>query len=236
MLKTLIFFLLSASIPMKELTTSSHLDFDTETFFDKNNYVFSFSNEDYKKNFYLVHIDTNSILNYKCECTGAPRKKDTTTAHKYFILKSEKGQCVITITTPSEKIFPVKGTIWAHPIKNSIQADIAKNKYEINKILNSDELLPPIVYSVSNLENDIEINFSYSKGLVIINGKEFILSNPFEICLENDCKTGITSYKFLKGKNYEIRVKFEELDSDDGKYYYLPSFSFGHNVQPDPKP
>ena len=99
-----------------------------------------------------------------------------------------------------------------------------------------DESIPPIVYSVSNLANNIEINFAYSKGTIIINGKKFILSNPFEICIENDCKNNIKSYKFLIGKNYEIRTKFEELDVDGTKYYYLSSFKFARDVQPDPEP
>ena len=162
------------------------------------------------------------------------KKNDSTTVNKYFILKSEKGQCAITITSSAEDIFPVKGTIWVHPFKNKIQADITTKNYDIDKIVESDESIPPIIYSVSNLANDIEINFSYSKGTIIINGKKFIFSNPFEICIENDCKNNIKSYKFLIGKNYEIRTKFEELDVDGTKYYYLSSFKFGRDVQPDP--
>ena len=210
MYKTLILFLLSAYASMKELTTPSPLDFDTETSFNKDNCVLSFNNEDEAKNFYLVKITTSTkTLSCKCECTGAAKIEPL--VNKYFILKSEKGQCVITITSPSEDIFPIQGTIWVHPIKNTIQADLAKKSYEIGNLLESDESTPPIVYSVSNLENDIEINFSYSKGTIIINGKKFILSNPFEICLGNDCKNDIQSYKFIKGNNYEICTKFQNL-------------------------
>ena len=235
MYKTLILFLLSAYASMKELTTSSPLDFDKETSFDKNNCVLTFNNEDEAKNFYLVKITTSTkTLSCKCECTGAAKIEPL--VNKYFILKSEKGQCDITITSPSEDIFPIQGTIWVHPIKNTIQADIAKNKYEIGNLLESDESTPPIVYSVSNLENDTEINFAYSKGNVTINDKKFYLSNPFEVCLGNDCKKNIKSYKFLKGNNYEIRTKFEEFDSDNKKYYYMASFSFGQDVQPGPDP
>ena len=42
----LILFLLSAYISMKELTTQSHIDFDTEISFNKSNYSFTFNNED----------------------------------------------------------------------------------------------------------------------------------------------------------------------------------------------
>ena len=56
------------------------------------------------------------------------KKNDSTTVNKYFILKSEKGQCVITIISSEEDIFSLKGTIWVHPFKNRIQADITTKK------------------------------------------------------------------------------------------------------------
>ena len=226
MYKTLILFLLSAYASMKELTTPSPLDFDTETSFNKDNCVLSFNNEDEAKNFYLVKITTSTkTLSCKCECTGAAKIEPL--VNKYFILKSEKGQCVITITSPSEDIFPIQGTIWVHPIKNTIQADLAKKSYEIGNLLESDESTPPIVYSVSNLENDTEIKLSYSSTSSITrNGKRYFLSNPYEVCKGTDCKTGVTSYKFLKGNNYEIHAKFEEIVNN----YYMAPFSFGNKA------
>ena len=164
------------------------------------------------------------------------KKNDSTTVNKYFILKSEKGQCVITITSSEEDIFSLKGTIWVHPFKNRIQADITQKNYEIDEIVELNESIPPIIYSVSNLANDIEINFYYPKGNIIINDKKFIISNPFEICIENDCINNIKSYNFLKGKNYEIRTKFEEFDVNGTKYYFLSSFKFGRDVDPEPGP
>ncbi len=197
------------------LTTPTALDFDTEMSFDKEKYEFVFTNEDLEKNFYLVKIQTSSILTYEGVCTGAATKTDKTTVYKYFILHSETGQCIITITTSSEVAQPIKGTIWVHPLMNSIQTDITKNKYTISNILKSDESTPPIVYSVSNLENDTEIKLSYSSTSSITrNGKRYFLSNPYEVCKGTDCKTGVTSYKFLKGNNYEIHAKFEEISSN----------------------
>ena len=66
-------------------------------------------------------------------------KNDKTNVYKSFILKSEKGQCVITITTSSEVVYPIKGKIWVHPIKNSIQVDLNQHGYKIENILKSDE-------------------------------------------------------------------------------------------------
>ena len=227
MFKAIILFLILASIPTKQLNTPTTLGFDTETSFDKEKYEFVFTNEDLVKNFYLVKISTSSILTYECVCTGAATKKDKTTVYKYFILHSETGQCVITITTSSEVAHPVKGTIQVHPLKNSIQTDITKNTYKISNILKSDESTPPIVYSVSNLENDIEIKLSYSSTSSITrDGKVYSLSNPYEVCMGTDCKTGVTSYTFLKGNNYEIHAKFEEILNN----YYMAPFSFGNNA------
>ena len=48
--------------------------------------------------------------------------------------------------------------------------------------------------------------------------------NPFEICDYNDeCTNNITSYKFLKNRNYTINIHFINIYNNN---YYYSSFYF----------
>ena len=54
----------------------------------------------------------------------------------------------------------------------------------------------------------------------------FTLENPFKVCLKDDCKDKIETYKFLKGNKYKIYLMFQELKSDFLSKYYIPTYSF----------
>lgn len=222
MIKNLILILLIVSIATK----TTNIEFDVNQPFDKNNHVFTFNNEAKKIAYYLVKINSRTILQYEYECTGLGKQSGTTTGQPNFIIKLQKGECSINIYS-SSWVFKLKGTIFIHPLDREINVDFEAGKYELARLVNFDEEFPPIVFSVSNLNKDTEVHFSYSKNTMISkNDKKFYLKNPYEICFENICKKNIEDYKFLKNKNYKIYVKPEELKTDTYSEYYLNTFSF----------
>ena len=58
-----------------------------------------------------------------------------------------------------------------------------------------------------------------------IGDKTFTLSNPFQVCGEK-CENDVKTYKFAKGKEYKIKIKFQELKTDSTTRYYFPDYSF----------
>lgn len=195
MIKNFILILLLVSIATKT-QISSNIVFDVNQSFDKDNHVFTFSNEVEKTAYYLVVINTSEKLQYDYECTDSGKKSGNATKEPNFIIKAQKGECNINIYS-SSWAFDVKGTIFIHPLDKEISVDFETKKYELNSLVNFNESFPPLVFSISNLKKDTEVHFSYSKNTTIeIDNKKFNLNNPFEICLENNCMKSIEDYKF----------------------------------------
>jgi len=79
---------------------------------------------------------------------------------------------------------------------------------------------------VSNLAKDTEVLFTYVKSKVIINEYSFVMKNPYQIYDGNETIGDIEEYKFIKGKDYKIKIIPEELIAGTKKYYYMNTFDF----------
>ena len=112
----------------------------------------------------------------------------------------------------------MSGTFSVHLMKNEIQVNFEKiKKFTIgNSITIEDENCPQLTFSISNPTQNYDIDLSYDN----CNVDGVVLSNPFKVCQENDCKENINSYSIEKGKNYKIIIKFEKVCNK----YAFPSF------------
>ena len=222
--KSFIIFLIVANIEIFTSSKLAKLMPDIEYNFDMNNYEFTFEYNGYEESaFYLVIIKANSGINFKCTCQSTSVKANITPIA--FLLTLKKESCNLVINTFDDP--EVNGTVMVHPLNIEINIDFnKKEKYELNGALVSNEKFPPIIYSLSNLEKDVSINFSYEKEEIKFDDKSFTIKNPFKICLKDDCKEKINTYKFLKGNNYKIYLMPQELKSDLSIRYQIPSFSF----------
>ena len=79
---------------------------------------------------------------------------------------------------------------------------------------------------MSNLAKDTEVLFTYVKSKVIINEYSFVMKNPYQIYDGNETIGDIEEYKFIKGKDYTIKIIPEELNAGTKKYYYMNTFDF----------
>ena len=199
MIKCLILFLIFAGISTKE-SISSGIQFDVDVPFDKQNNEFSF---DYTEDnaYFFIMIETGDILKYEVICTS----QDTISGDvvvsvgaNFFIKALNAGSCNIKFIQNSS-VLKMSGTFAVHPMKNEIQVN-------------------------SNPTQNYDIDLSYGNCKV----GDVVLSNPFKVCQENDCKENIKSYSIEKGKNYKIFIKFEKV----GNKYYFPDFSFSFHLIP----
>ncbi len=220
MIKCLILFLIFAGISTKE-SISSGIQFDVDVPFDKQNNEFSF---DYTEDnaYFFIMIETGDILKYEVICTS----QDTISGDvvgsvraNFFIKALNVGSCNIKFIQNSSAL-KMSGTFAVHPMKNEIQVNFEKiKKFTIgNSITIEDENCPQLTFSISNPTQNYDIDLSYDN----CNVDGVVLSNPFKVCQENDCKENINSYSIEKGKNYKIIIKFEKV----GNKYAFPSFEF----------
>ena len=225
MIKSLIYYLIIANIGISTSLEAGKFIFDVENTFDNDNNEFIIENNSDESENYLIIINTNSQLYYRFDCTITPGRNMNSMGSFALTLNLQKESCKIAINPYKDS--KVKGTIMVHPLKIEINVDFNKNlKYGIEELISAQQKTPPIVYSVSNLEEDLSVKFSYIKVTTKFDNKTFTLQNPFKICLKNDCKEKIETYKFLKGNNYKIYLIFEELKSDLRTLYKIPPFSF----------
>ena len=127
---------------------------------------------------------------------------------------------------PINGILKTKKTIFIHPFDKEIPVDLVKQKFTFDEYVEFDEQFPPLVFSVSNVTENVTAKFIYWRNSVEIDGKYHMLKNPFRVCLEKDCKDDITEYTFIEGKEYKIEMKTEEITSGTKKYYYLEGGTF----------
>jgi len=221
MIKCLILFLIFAGISTKE-SISSGIQFDVDVPFDKQNNEFSF---DYTEDnaYFFMEIETNYNLNYEITCTSQDGMAGEVEGYGdfFFIIKAQhSGKCDIKFIQNSSAL-GMSGTFAVHPMKNEIQVNFEKiKKFSIdNSIIIEDENCPQLIFSISNPTQNYDIDLSYNNNC---NVDGVVLSNPFKVCQENDCKENINSYSIEKGKNYKIFIKFEKV----GNKYAFPSFEF----------
>ena len=164
-------------------------------------------------------------MQYEYQCQGSDKESGNVTGQPLFIIKAQTGECSINIFS-SSSIFKVEGTIEVHPLERAVPINLDKQKVLIETVVLFGEKFPSLVYSISNLVADTEAKFISGTTTVTFDGKTFTPKNPFRICVENDCKDDIETYKFIKGKEYTIEIKPEELDSGTRVIYCMNSFSF----------
>ena len=225
MIKNLIIFLIIINIEIAISLESKKFIYDVENTFDKDNNEFTFENNSDESAFYLIIIKTKSRLYYRYDCSTTIGKNMVTVGLFALCLNLKKESCNFVIK--SYEGSEVKGTFMVYPLNIKIKVDFnKKEKYSIDGVISAYEKSSPIMYSISNLEEDISVKFSYSKVTTKFDDKTFVLANPFKICLKDDCKDKIETYKFLKGNNYRIYLIFEELKTDLSTRYEIPPFSF----------
>jgi hypothetical protein len=225
MIKNLIFFFIIANLEVSLSLEAGKFIYDVENNFDKDNNEFTFENNSDESAFYLIIIKTKSLLYYRYECSTNPGKNMVNSGSFALSLNLKKESCNFVIK--SYEGSEVKGSIMVHPLNIEIKADFnKKEKYLIDGVILADEKSSPIIYTISNLEEDISVKFSYAKVTTKFDDKSFTLSNPFKVCLKDDCKEKVETYKFLKGNNYKIYLVFEELKTDLSTRYEMPPFSF----------
>ena len=178
--KIIIIFLILCNIYITLSLKAGFLDYDEVTDIDENNSEFNFEYNDWDSTFILVIIKTKSILNYNCKC-GSSEIEEKTPAKSSFIIKATKGTCNIKIT--ADFPFELEGTILIHDIKKEIDYP-SKNKdiYAYDNILESDEKVPDIIYSLPTFQEDFKAKFTYSNVKISRNGKEYTLANPIRVC------------------------------------------------------
>ena len=225
MIKNLIIFLIIFNIEIAISLEAKKFVYDVENTFDKDNNEFTFENNSDESAFYLIIIKTKSRLYYRYDCSTTIGRNMVTVGSFALSLNLKKESCNFVIK--SYEGSEVKGTIMVHPLNIEIKVEFnKKEKYSIDGIISAYGKSSPIMYSISNLEEDISVKFSYSKVTTKFDDKTFVLANPFKVCLKDDCKDKIETYKFLKGNNYRIYLIFEELKTDLSTQYEIPPFSF----------
>ena len=168
-----------------------------------------------------INPTENTKIKYTCD-GGSSRTESSDELISYGLKLDKAGSCNIVLSVDDGK--ELKGKIKVHPLKNEIPVDLTK-KTEFKGHAQSYDQCPPLVYSVSNVSEDIKFKFDFQTTKISIVDKTFTLSNPFQVCGEK-CENDVKTYKFSKGKKYTINIKFEELNTGTTKRYYFPGFSF----------
>ena len=224
MIKNLIIFLIIFNIEIAISLEAKKFIYDVENTFDKDNNEFTFENNSDESAFYLIIIKTKSRLYYRYDCSTTIGRNMVTVGSFALSLNLKKESCNFVIK--SYEGSEVKGTIMVHPLNIEIKVDFnQKEKYAIDGVISAYEKSSPIIYSISNLEEDISVKFTFLK-VTKFGDKTLVLTNPFKVCLKDDCKDKIKTFTFLKGNNYRIYLIFEELKTDLSTQYEIPPFSF----------
>ena len=222
MIKNFILFLLLANTSFIISLKSGQIVFDEEIDFDETNSEFNFDNEGEETEYYLMTISPTESVKLKYTC-GDRGFNGNIPERMSIGLKLDKTQsCNIILSADGGNEF--KGKIMVHPLKNEIPVDLTKIT-EHKGFGQAYETFPPLVYSVSNVTENVKFKFDFVNVKIPIGDKTFTLSNPFQVCGEK-CENDVKTYKFAKGKEYKIKIKFQELKTDSTTRYYFPDYSF----------
>ena len=236
----IIFLLLLTFISTKTNLESTFIDFDVKQPFNENELSFTFNNEGIGAKFFLVKIDSDLYsVKYTHECKNKVSGKESS-PHHLFIIKADEGDCKINIDYAT-KGYTSNGTIWIHPFEKEIMFDLEKEgRFATTKYVQFEEKFPSLFFSISNLTNDIDVEFMHGPSVIYEDKEVYTLKNPFKVCQGSDCKENVHEYKFVNETDYTIEIKTEEKDTGAHKYYYMDSFSFykkkdeGNNILVNP--
>ena len=210
------------------ILTAGYLSYDVETQIDYYNNEFFIKYFEGDSTYILIIIKIYSYLFYNCKCANSEEITDDTLWHSSFVILAKKGMCKIKITANSP--FVLNGTIVIHDISKDINYDYnsieIKNKYYFGSYLQSNQTVPDIIYFLPTFKEDFKAKFTYSNTSISINNKKKIPSNPIRVCQNKNkkCRDDVKIYQFVKGKNYTIHIKFEELKFDSRKVFITTPF------------
>ena len=231
MIKSLIFLLIIANIEIiTSLEAEKKFIYDVENSFDidNNEFTFEYNGAD-ESTYYLLIIITKSKLSYRYSCEKSKGADIVNIGSFAIVLNLKKESCKIEIKPYEDS--EVKGTIMIHPLNIETKVDFNKQeKYGFEGSITSKEKCPPITFSISNLNEDVLVKFTYSYYTIVFKDKSVSLANPFKVCLKDDCQENVKTYKFLKGNNYKIYVDFTEVTST---YHEIPPHSFENITESD---
>ena len=230
MMKSLIIVLIVANII--SLEAEKKFLYDVENPFDEDNNEFTFeSNSVGESTYYLLIINTKSKLSYRYGCEQTKGAEIVNDGPFAITLNLKKESCNIVIKPYEDS--EVKGTIMIHPLNIETKVDFNKQeKHGFEGSITSKEKCPPIVYSISNLDEDVSVKFTYAYYTIKFKDQSVSLANPFKVCLKDDCEEKVKTYKFLKGKDYKIYVDFTEVTST---YHEIPPHSFEKIIETEPE-
>ena len=209
------------------LAASKAINFGEETPYDSSNSEFTFSYTGNGAIFVYASGSTVNSLELKISSTNTDRKTSINKPGEGLIISPNSGNNFnlkfLNINSND------KGTIWVNPSTNVLPVDLNKkyegkfpigDQYGINAVYQ-------LTYKIDNAEKDATFKFNYNNQIEI-QGDEWTVSNPFEVCHGTDCQKNVVEYDFEKGQSYTIYVKMEKLvDTQlNYEYYVLPSFSF----------
>ena len=224
MIKNLIIFLLLTNVLFTVSLKSGQITFDEEIEYNEDNSQFNFENEGEETAYFLMKINPTKDVKVKYTCGGTGRT-ETFIELLSIGLKLEKGQTCNIQLSPNEEGAELKGKIMVHPLSSEIPVDLTK-KTEYKGHAQSYEACTPLVYSVTNVTEDVKFKFEYVETKIsIAGGDSFTLSNPFQVCGDK-CENNVKTYKFSKGKDYKINIKFEGKEVGSSTLYFFPAFSF----------
>ena len=124
----------------------------------------------------------------------------------------------------------VNGTFKIYSFRDDLKIKL-KNKYgNINLPLFKTEFkkydIPThLTFSINNLDRDVTVKFDYNPEIKFFS-QSYYFDNPFEVCIENNCKNNITSYDFKKGNSYKIKVNMLLIEEGNNFKYVIPGFEF----------
>lgn len=235
MSKNIIFiFFLSLAIS-KDIKSPKNLEYGVKTNFDKNNNEFTFTYNGQGRSYLLVNIEYNSYdLEYQHTCdTGQSHIKTVNEPGlaSLFPLYNSEVQHQIKLNYEEAKS-EEGGKIWINPLNNELNVDLNKKyslKVPFNIGFSDSEELSPLTYVITKASKTVEFKFEYEEKVPVgPNEKIMTVTNPFEVCEDDDCHENVSSFEFKEGKSYTINLYLKEITDPEWEepYYVLPSFSF----------
>ena len=156
MVKYLFLLLIIVSIFSKIELISAIIEFDVDQPFDINNHLFNFTNEAQDKVFFLLKFITEGEASFTCSCPGMYMAYSLSYGEEDVLINAKPGEYCIDINANS-----ASGILNIHPFNKEIKADLENKKYRLNNMIYYNEEFPPLIYSISDLNKDIEVEFYY---------------------------------------------------------------------------
>ena len=156
MVKYLFLLVIIFSISSKIELFSAIIEFDVDQPFDINNHLYNFTNEAQDTVFFLLKFITEGEASFTCSCPGMHKVHSLSYGEEDVLINVKQGECCIDINANS-----ASGILNIHPFNKEIKADLENKKYGLNTMIYYNGEFPPLIYSISDLNKDIEVEFYY---------------------------------------------------------------------------